>query len=443
MLTNGYANRVRIPETVPRFSPNLGIQSAMIATCTLHRTGDPHCWQRVIYREMMDRWTEKLGCVFIYDYDPGKGLDYLPFPVLHCLRHDFPYFKERNVWGFWTEGQNSWMVTHLNYYIRARLMWDVNADVDALVRDYCEKFYGAAADPVESYIWTLEDAVEQAPIHATWGNILPWKHILNREVLRRLDTLMDEAVRLASTPEEKLRTGVLLEVHRHMKTYVEMERAVDRGNFKEGAQLAGKMAEIREGIMAIDPDLLPHTSEQYRNNRSTTESHQAVYERLAEKAGGTAGELIAMTSEAWEFRKDPEDMGVIYRWYLPGTGTPWESIKTTSYWESERYQDERGWGYSGKAWYRTGVHVPEGARGKKLFLTPGGIYSNGFWVWVNGTLAAKRNRLEARASGDIDVTEFIKPREINTIAILVNTDPPGRTTRSGLYRRVVMWSPKE
>ena len=41
------------------------------------------------------------------------------------------------------------MVTHLNYYVRAKLMWNAEADVDGLVRDYCERFYGKAADAVE------------------------------------------------------------------------------------------------------------------------------------------------------------------------------------------------------------------------------------------------------------------------------------------------------
>ncbi|MCA9450637.1 MAG: hypothetical protein KC931_26175, partial [Candidatus Omnitrophica bacterium] len=104
ILTNGYANRVRPPESVEKLSPNLGIQSAVIAACSIHKIGDPHCWQRTLYKQIMDRWTEDLDCVFIYDYDPGNSLANLPFPALHNLKHDIPYFHDRGVWGFWTEG---------------------------------------------------------------------------------------------------------------------------------------------------------------------------------------------------------------------------------------------------------------------------------------------------------------------------------------------------
>ncbi len=135
LLTNGYANRVRPPEGIGPLSPNLGIQSAVLPACSLHRIGDPKCWQRILYRQLIDRWTDALDCVFIYDYDPGVSLVNMPFPALHNLRHDMPYFKQRGVWRFWTEGSNTWLVTHLNYYVRGKLMWDTSENVEALVRD--------------------------------------------------------------------------------------------------------------------------------------------------------------------------------------------------------------------------------------------------------------------------------------------------------------------
>ena len=57
-------------------------------------------------------------------------------------------------------------------------MWDADADVDALVREYCQQFYGAAADSVEQYIWTLEDAVEATTTHERWGELMQWSLIL-------------------------------------------------------------------------------------------------------------------------------------------------------------------------------------------------------------------------------------------------------------------------
>jgi len=442
LLTNGYANRVRLPESIDRLSPIIGIQSAMIASCSFHRIGDPRCWQRQLYEQVLNRWTDQLRCVFIYDYDPGKGLEGLPFPGLHNLEHDMRYFKRRGVWGFWTEGNNSWMVTHLNYYVRSKLMWNSQRSVKELVRGYCEKFYGRAADPIETYIWTLENAVGEARVHETWGRLTPWRRILSPEKLAELDFLIDDAGQRAASSSEQLRVGVLAKVHEHMKAYVEMERAVARGQFQEGVSRADAMLSIRDELSEIDPALLPHTPEWCRNSKTTLEWHRALYQRLADRAGGRKGELVALLPERWEFRLDPEDIGVIYQWYLLDSGEAWDEIDTTSYWQAQGYQDERGWGYSGNAWYRTSVAVPATVADSRLRLTVGGVYSTSIWIWINGVLVFHRTGQNPRDPFDLDVTNHIRPGETNHVAILVHTGEPGRNPRGGLHRRVFLWSPR-
>ena len=42
------------------------------------------------------------------------------------------------------------------YYIYTRLFWDPTRDVDAMIRDYCEKGFGPAADKIEAYFDYLE-----------------------------------------------------------------------------------------------------------------------------------------------------------------------------------------------------------------------------------------------------------------------------------------------
>ena len=227
------------------------------------------------------------------------------------------------VWGFWTEGNNSWMVTHLNYYIRAKLMWNTRLNVEDLVRDYCEKFYGEAATAVESYIWTLDNAVLEAPVHETWGRLTPWRQILGPEIVAQLDARMAEAERQAQEPDQQLHVHVLRRVHQHMKTFLELEQAAARGQFERCVAQADAMLAIRDELGKVDPALLPHTPEWCRNSKSTLEWHRRVYQALVDRAGGQKGELVALLPRRWQFRQDPKDVGVIYQWYLPGAaGSP-------------------------------------------------------------------------------------------------------------------------
>ena len=449
VLTNGYANRIRPPESIRKLSPNLGIQSALVGACTIHRIGDPRCEQRKAYKEIMDRWTDTLDCVLIYDYDPGKALENLPFPTLHCLEHDIPYFLDRGVWGFWTEASNSWMVTHLNYYVRAKLMWNAKADVHALVREYCERFYGDAAKPVERYIWTLEKAVDQSDSHETWGRLMQWRLILP-PVADKLEALMIKAEAEVSDPEYKQRVHLLRLVHDHMMAYLSMENAVADGEFQKGVEWADKMLAIREDAAAIQPGMLPKSSKIAIEHASSVEGHRKTYQALAERCDGTHGDLVAMLPRKWEFKTDPDDAGTLYRWYLPGIVKGWVPIDTTLCWEAQGYANKEGVGYSGKAWYRTAFDVPASAAGKPLRLTVGGVYNNGVWVWVNGVMRPfKMNRhwrlryQDHLAPFDLDVTDLIKPGETNHVAILVDREAPDRDPKGGLHRRVFLWTPRE
>ena len=448
VLTNGYANRVRPPESIKPLSPNLGIQSAVLSACTFHPIGDPRCWQRQVYKDVMDRWSERLDFIIVYDYDPGKVLDNLPFPVLHNLKKDFPYFHDIGLWGFWTEGQNAWMVNHLSYYVRAKLMWDVDADVNALVREYCRTFYGKAATAVEQYIWNLETAVEKTTIHESWGRWMPWRPVLD-PVMPKLDSLIAKAEAAPIESPERDRVHMLRLVHDHMKAGLAMEEAAADGQFQTAVQWADKMFALREEAETIQTGLLPRTTDIAADQSSSVESQRAVYQALADEAGGTHGELIAMLPRQWEFKQDPEDLGVLQEWYEPGKIDRWQPIDTTLPREVQGYQDRKGWSQPSMGWYRTTVDVPADAKGKPIRITFGAIYNQGAWLWVNGTLrhfdTGRKGRLgfyDDITPIEADITDLIKPGETNEIAVLVDTELPATIPKSGIIRRAFLWTPR-
>jgi hypothetical protein len=448
VLTNGYANRVRPPEVLKALSPNLGIQSAMLATCTLHRIGDPKCWQRIHYKQVLDRWTEALDPILIYDYDPGKALENLPFPTLHCLKADFPYFRDAGIWGFWTEGTNSWMVTHLNYYVRAKLMWDADASVEGLVRDYCERFYGAASTAVESYLWTLEDAVDASNSHGRWGELTDWRSILT-PVQDQLSAFITQAESQVEAGPARDHLHVLRLVHDHMMAYLAMENAAVEGDYAESVRQADRMFAIREEVCAIQPGLLPRSTQIAADHSSSLEKHREIYQGLLERSQGPLGDRVTMLPREWEFKLDPEDVGTLYRWYLPDAERGWTPIDTTQGWEAQGFADEKGWFTWGKAWYRTQFDVPAAPAESSYRLTLGGVYNTGVWIWVNGVQrpfraesATREGFPQAKFPFDVDVSDLIRPGETNHVAVLVDIGVPGRNTRAGLHRRAFLWSPR-
>ena len=88
----------------------------------------------------------------------------------------------------------------MNHYIAARLVWDLNADVDMLVEEYCRKFYGPAAEPMRKF-WFGPNGTYALELPArtprTWSAARPgfWeeleanlKEAENRVAARRSDS---------------------------------------------------------------------------------------------------------------------------------------------------------------------------------------------------------------------------------------------------------------
>jgi hypothetical protein len=268
-------------------------------------------------------------------------------------------------------------------------------------------------------------------------------------VIATLDALIVKAEARARRPETRRHVRVLRLVHDHMKAYMAMEEAVGRGEFRQGVEWADRMLAIRNEVGKVRPGLLPDTPDFRRKFRTSLEWHKTMYQSLADRAGGKRGEMVLLLPRRWEIRFDPKDIGTLYQWYLPDVGGNWDSIDTTLYWEAQGHQDEQGWGRWGKAWYRVKFRAPANLERRPLWLTIGAVYNRGVWVWVNGVL--QRFKMErhwrlghhdVRTPIDIDVTGKIRAGQMNCIAVLVSTPPPGRNPRGGIHRRSFLWAPR-
>jgi hypothetical protein len=251
---------------------------------------------------------------------------------------------------------------------------------------------------------------------------------------------MEKASRLARRDADALHVRAYQHAHDYLRNYMAMEHAAADGDFARAVDSADSMLRIRTELGGINPSLIPVTPEWCSKGDAALEYHKAVYLDLLERTNGVQGKLLAMTPRTWEFRKDPEDAGVLDEWYKPDSAGAWKPLDTTMYWEAQGLQDEKGYGYTGKAWYRTSVDVPADTDGKKITLAIGGLYSDKVWIWVNGFLVDQRMRQSTKFPFDIDVTDQIRPGATNHIAIQLETLTPDRNARGGLHRRVFLYA---
>ena len=90
--------------------------------------------------------------LYVWDYVVQFRNMWDPFPNLHVLQPNLKYFHDHGVRWMFEQGTGannvtSWM--ELREYLLAKLMWNVEADADSLMHDFCRHYYGWAAQPVE------------------------------------------------------------------------------------------------------------------------------------------------------------------------------------------------------------------------------------------------------------------------------------------------------
>src|SRR5262249_44554519 len=76
---------------------------------------------------------------------------------------DFRYLADHGMMGTdFDSCCHNWATQGLNYYVVARLHWNPEQDVDAIVDDYCKAGFGPAAKSVRKYFDGLEALLNEA-----------------------------------------------------------------------------------------------------------------------------------------------------------------------------------------------------------------------------------------------------------------------------------------
>jgi len=439
--TNGYSNRHFAPQGIDKLGPNVGVQCAEIEDCTLHALDDPRCWQKRAQALRLQQWCKLTGGkVSIYEYDLQMMVSSLtPIPMVHKYRRDMPQWKRWGVMGYTLCSRYCWAEEGiLTKYLRAKLAWDVNADVAAIMRDYYDRWYGPAARPMRAYWDALERAVAQAPFHGHENTFMP--DVYTPALMTQLEKSLAEGEKAATGERDRLHVHLDRLIHEHLKAYVAMEAADDECNYAECIRQAQHMLDLRRQINELTGFKEMMTGEY----AYSTEDRIKEWQGWLDKIDGKTGTLVAVLPAAARFKTDPRAEGYHFQWYAADVSEKgWKPILTTKGWEAQGFQDTQGFNYTGLAWYRMTADVPAGADGKKLtLLMPGEVEEA--WCWVNGQYAGHFSHHSVwwrQFTHEFDVTGLLKPGKNQlTFRVLCNEQYFGV---SGIFRRMLLYSPRE
>ena len=177
------------------------------------------------FRDVFARWrqmcTEAKNPLILHDkYARHFLLGFHPLP-LPVMQEDLRWFRRQGIDGFELPcGYMGRRTKSFNLYVLSRLMWDADADVDAIVDDYFNRCYGESAavmrkayEEVELsspnlHYWSGNCVMKMAEHKATKGSYSPeWRNYASNAVthIEQAQGYVQEALSAANDSEVRAR----------------------------------------------------------------------------------------------------------------------------------------------------------------------------------------------------------------------------------------------
>ena len=416
-----------------KLHPNITGALAPIALDRVHGFSNPIAPEKSYARWLYQEWGKIMPELYDRGYwsnlaDPG-----FPFIIVHRLRDEIPACHELGLKGWRVETFPNYGPQFPTMYVAAKLMWNHKTDVDALLRDCYEKFFGPAAAPMGRYI-TLMDAALRDGDFCT-GSAWDMPHFYPATLRKEARALLDEGKKLSAGKGDcAARAQMITETFDMLEAFIAMMDARVRVDFVAAKAELEKLDAVAEKLMGYKsvPMLSVGRHSTYVNymNRFFRPCTEQGYERVT---GGNR--LVAAAKDEWQFQIDPQSVGEdIGFWRGDITGGNWQTIKTSSSsWSNQglRY-------YKGLAWYRQTVEVPAAMAKERIFFWCGAA-DEVAKVWINGKPIGISHG-SAMSPFELDATGAVQAGK-NVITVCVANLVVNELGTGGILAPVILYAP--
>jgi len=242
------------PATPPRFP----LEKNVSVTVTVYLKG---------HLDLTRRWKKKCDSVNLYSY--AYGWFFVGFRHYPHAMHDFLKWghDELRAVSHVSEVYGNWSFDGPKYHYMQALMWDVNADPDKIMQDYCYDWFGAAAGPMKVFWDRLEQVYERCghPRRLLFYQWLGWNENHDEFDNYTLDdvTLLDksiaEAERKADTEADRFRVARVADAWKYYRTFLLGKlKYTDREDsvLAEAARSLGRALELAKGLAELQSQRL-------------------------------------------------------------------------------------------------------------------------------------------------------------------------------------------
>lgn len=240
---------------------NVVIRLCSIECCLMHDYND--CESNTPFMQDMKDWAAIAPHLYIWDYVTDFCLYSLPVPNWKTLQSHIRDFRDSHAIGILEEGDyqtTTCEFREMRSYLLSKLMWNPEANVDSLIVDFSDGYYGAAGKKIREYLDVEDKYLCREGMHT--GCFAYTSHSMySPEFLREGFRVLEEAkAAVADNPElmarvEKEELGLCI---------LQMERYPIDG-MKNNADMLFKKIVEREGISKLTEFRNEITAEYYMN----------------------------------------------------------------------------------------------------------------------------------------------------------------------------------
>ncbi len=114
------------------------------------------------FADDIKEWSRICKNLHIWDYTTNYSHYLSPFGNFDVLQENLKFFAEHNVIGVYSEGnyqaaQSNGEFAELRSYMLARLTWNPDADIDELMYEFCDAYYGKGAQHIVDFINFIDE----------------------------------------------------------------------------------------------------------------------------------------------------------------------------------------------------------------------------------------------------------------------------------------------
>jgi hypothetical protein len=148
----------RKPPKNVRPRPNVIVRLCSIECNFREPLGDP---ANASFGDDIRGWAKKADRLYIWDYVTDFGNYIMPHPNYFALGPNLRFFQTNHVRGVFEEGayqSHGSEMAELRAWVLAQLLINPNRDDRALIREFCDGYYGPAGKPIEKYLELMQTA---------------------------------------------------------------------------------------------------------------------------------------------------------------------------------------------------------------------------------------------------------------------------------------------